>query len=59
MTSAKDAADQGASSQWKLNDCWSSSGRTKLAIDSAVWVQASATAIRSPSYSSRILRHRR
>ena len=49
-TSAKAAADQSASSQEKLNAWLISSGRTNRAIDSGVWVQASATSIRSPSY---------
>ena len=59
MTSANSVADHTAWSQEKLNAWCSSSGRTKAAIDSGVAVQASATAIRSPSYCSRILRQRR
>ena len=48
------AAFHFASSQAKLKACWSSSGRTYAAVRAGVWVQASATAIRSPSYSSRM-----
>ena len=62
ITAAKSRADQSVVSQPKLNAWCSSSGRTKSAVDSAVWVQASATPIRSPRaspYSSSTRRHRR
>ena len=52
MTWANDVADHGASSQSKLNDCCISSALTNRAIDSGVSVHASATSIRSPSYSA-------
>ena len=52
MTPAKARADHGASSQEKLNAWLISSDLTNRAIDSALWVQASATVIRSPGYSA-------
>ncbi len=48
ITSAKAVADQSASSQEKLKAWLISSERTNRAIDSGVWVHASATSIRSP-----------
>ena len=59
MTCAKARADHGASSQEKLNAWLISSDRTNRAIDSGVWVHASATVIRSPGYSERTLCQRR
>ena len=59
MTSANAVADHGASSQEKLKAWLISSARTKRAIDSGVWVQASATVIRSPGYSASTLCQRR
>ncbi len=59
MTSAKAGADQSASSQEKLNAWSSSSGRTYAAIEGPSGTQASATAIRSGPYSSRISAQRR